>query len=65
METLARGNPVSYVIEGLRSLILDGWVADKLAICAGVIAVTGLLLTWLSVRTINGYDRLISARARP
>ena len=26
METLARINPVSYVIVGLRSLILEGWV---------------------------------------
>ncbi len=57
MEALARANPVSYVIEGLRSLVLEGWVIDKLAICGGVILVTGLVLTWLSVRAINGYDR--------
>ena len=57
MEALARGNPVSYVIEGLRSLVLEGWVLDKLAICFGVIVVTGLLLTWLSVRAIENYDR--------
>lgn len=57
MEALARANPVSYVIEGLRSLVLEGWVLDKLAICCGVILVTGLVLTWLSVRAIDGYDR--------
>jgi ABC-2 type transport system permease protein len=57
METLARINPVSYVIEGLRSLVLQGWVPGKLAICAGVIVATGLILTWLSVRAIEGYDR--------
>jgi ABC-2 type transport system permease protein len=57
MEVLARINPVSYVIEGLRSLVLEGWVLDKLAICGGVILVTGLVLTWLSVRAIDGYDR--------
>jgi ABC-2 type transport system permease protein len=57
MEVLARGNPVSYVIEGLRSLVLEGWVLDKLAICLGIIAATGLILTWLSVRAIEGYDR--------
>jgi ABC-2 type transport system permease protein len=57
MEVLARANPVSYVIEGLRSLVLEGWVLDKLAICCGVILVTGLVLTWLSVRAIDGYDR--------
>jgi len=57
MEALARANPVSYVIEGLRSLVLEGWVWHKLAICFGVILVTGLVLTWLSVRAIEGYDR--------
>ena len=57
MEVLARANPVSYVIEGLRSLVLEGWVIDKLAICGGVILVTGIVLTWLSVRAIDGYDR--------
>ena len=57
MEAFARANPVSYVIEGLRSLVLEGWVLDKLAICAGVILATGLVLTWLSVRAIDAYDR--------
>ena len=57
MEALARANPVSYVIEGLRSLVLQGWVLHKLAICMAVIVATGLLLTWLSVRTIERFDR--------
>jgi ABC-2 type transport system permease protein len=57
MEALARANPVSYVIEGLRSLVLEGWVWDKLAICLGVIVVTGIVLVTLSVRTIEAYDR--------
>ncbi len=57
MEALARANPVSYVIEGLRSLVLEGWVWHKLAICAAVILVTGLVLIWLSVRAIERYDR--------
>jgi ABC-2 type transport system permease protein len=57
METLARANPVSYVIEGLRSLVLDGWNLDKLGVCLAVIVATGLVLTWLSVRTIESYDR--------
>jgi hypothetical protein len=36
METLARINPVSYVIVGLGSLILEGWVVEDLpagAVC--------------------------------
>jgi ABC-2 type transport system permease protein len=57
MEALARANPVSYVIEGLRSLVLEGWVVHKLALCLAIIAGTGLLLTWLSVRAIERYDR--------
>ncbi|HEV3228291.1 MAG TPA: ABC transporter permease [Solirubrobacteraceae bacterium] len=57
MEALARANPVSYVIEGVRSLVLEGWVWHKLAICLLVIVATGLLLTWLCVRAIEHYDR--------
>ena len=57
MEALARANPVSYVIEGLRSLLLEGWVADKLLLCIGVTIATGLILTWLSLRLIERYDR--------
>jgi ABC-2 type transport system permease protein len=57
MEALARANPVSYVIEGLRSLILQGWVLDKLLLCIGVTLLTGLVLTLLSLRTIERYDR--------
>jgi ABC-2 type transport system permease protein len=57
METLARINPVSYVIVGLRSLVIDGWDAGKLAVCLGVILVMGALLTALSLRAIATYDR--------
>jgi ABC-2 type transport system permease protein len=57
MEALARINPVSYIIEGLRSLVLEGWVFQKLGICLGVIIITGIVLTFLSVRAIDTYDR--------
>jgi ABC-2 type transport system permease protein len=57
METLARINPVSYVIDGLRSLVIEGWVPGKLAACVGVILGLGLLLTTLSLRAISNYDR--------
>jgi ABC-2 type transport system permease protein len=57
MEKLARINPVSYVIVGLRSLIIDGWDAGKLAACVGVIVVMIVLLTGLSLRAIARYDR--------
>ena len=57
METLARINPVSYVIVGLRSLVIDGWDAGKLAACMGVIVGLGAVLTALSLRAIATYDR--------
>ena len=57
METLARANPVSYVIEGLRSLVIQGWDADKLAACGGVILALIALLTALSLHAIATYDR--------
>jgi ABC-2 type transport system permease protein len=57
MEGLARANPVSYVIVGLRSLVIDGWDAGKLAACGGVIVGLTVLLTALSLRAIATYDR--------
>ena len=57
METLARINPISYVIVGVRSLVIDGWDAGKIGICLLVIVVLGLALTALSLRTIARYDR--------
>jgi ABC-2 type transport system permease protein len=57
MEALARANPVSYVIVGLRSLVIDGWDAGKLAVCGGVIVALTFVLTALSLRAIATYDR--------
>jgi ABC-2 type transport system permease protein len=57
METLAKINPVSYVIVGIRSLIIDGWVVDKILVCLGVILVMGVVLIGLSLRAIANYDR--------
>jgi ABC-2 type transport system permease protein len=57
METLARINPVSYVIVGIRSLIIDGWVVDRILVCIGVIVAMGVILIGLSLRAIETYDR--------
>jgi ABC-2 type transport system permease protein len=57
METLARINPVSYVIVGLRSLVIDGWDAGKIGAAVLVIVVMGVALTALSLRAIATYDR--------
>jgi ABC-2 type transport system permease protein len=57
METLAHINPVSYVIVGMRSLVIDGWNAGELAACLIVIVGLGAILTGLSLRAIATYDR--------
>jgi ABC-2 type transport system permease protein len=57
METLARINPVSYVIVGLRSLVIDGWNAHDIGICVAVIVGLGAVLTGLSLRALANYDR--------
>ncbi len=57
MEALARANPVSYVIEGLRSLVIEGWDLDKLAASVAVIVALVVGLTALSLRAIATYDR--------
>ena len=57
METLARINPVSYVIVGLRSLVIDGWKPGEIGVCVLVIALLGAVLTILSLRAIATYDR--------
>jgi len=57
METLARINPVSYVIEGLRSLIIEGWVLEDILICVAVIVSMTVILTALSLRSIANYDK--------
>jgi ABC-type multidrug transport system permease subunit len=57
METLARINPISYVIVGLRSLVIDGWNLGNIGICVGVIVALGAILTALSLHTIATYDR--------
>jgi ABC-2 type transport system permease protein len=57
MQTLARFNPVSYVIEGLRALILEGFVWSKVLACVAVIVVSGTVLTYASLRALINYDK--------
>ncbi|MCW3029703.1 MAG: drrB 3 [Solirubrobacterales bacterium] len=57
METLARINPISYVIVGIRSLVIDGWDVGKIGVCVLVIVLMGIVLTALSLRAIATYDR--------
>src|SRR5437763_1034711 len=57
MQTLARINPLSYVIVGLRSLVIDGWDAGRIGVSILVVAAMGAILTALSLRAIATYDR--------
>lgn len=56
MEIAATLNPVTYIMEGARSLILHGWDAAALAKGFTVIAVTMVLMLALSTKMINNYD---------
>jgi ABC-2 type transport system permease protein len=52
--TIATWNPVSYMVEGLRSLIITGWDGGALwrgFLAAGVMALLGLVLASRSLRT--------------
>jgi ABC-2 type transport system permease protein len=56
MEIAATFNPVTYVMEAARSLVIDGWDGTALLKGAIVIAVSMAAMLGLSVRMINRYD---------
>ena len=56
MEIAATINPVTYMMEAARSLILVGFDEAALAKGFGVIIVTMALMLVLSVRMVNNYD---------
>ena len=56
MEVAATINPVTYLMEALRSLILDDLVWSKIWPGFLVVAVMGVIMLLLSVRMIENYD---------
>lgn len=58
LETAARFNPITYVLEGTRSLVIDGWEAGPLLACAAVTVATAVVLLGLSVRAMQSYGDL-------
>ena len=56
MEIAATLNPVTYVMEGLRSLILEDLNWAVIARGFAVVAILGAVMVTLSVRTIRNYD---------
>lgn len=56
MEIAATCNPVTYIMEAARSLVLEGFDGAALARGFGVVVVLGALMLALSVRVMNNYD---------
>jgi ABC-2 type transport system permease protein len=56
MEVAATANPVTYLMEALRSLILDDLDWEKILPGFGVVAALGVVMLVLNVRMIRGYD---------
>jgi ABC-2 type transport system permease protein len=56
MEIAASLNPVTYVMEGLRSLILEDLAWSAILPAFAVVAVLGALMLALNVRVIQRYD---------
>jgi ABC-2 type transport system permease protein len=56
MEVAATLNPVTYLMEAMRSLILDDLAWEKILPGFGVVAALGALMLALTVRTIQRYD---------
>ena len=53
-QTVATWNPVSYMLEGIRSLVIDGWDAEALALgfgCAAAVAVIAMAAASAALRT--------------
>ena len=53
-QTVATWNPVSYMLEGIRSLVLTGWDPEALALgfaCAGGLALIALAAASSALRT--------------
>src|SRR5215211_717328 len=55
--TVATINPVSYLIEGLRSLIITGWDTEALALGFGVALATFVVALWASTLALR--NRLV------
>ena len=56
MEIAATLNPVTYIMEALRSLILEDLPWAKIGRGFAVVAVSAVLMVALNVRTIRSYD---------
>jgi len=58
-ETVATFNPVSYLVEGIRSLLVEGWDGEALALAFGMTAAIAVLATLSANRALK--ERLARA----
>ena len=56
MEIAASCNPVTYVMEAMRSLILEGFVAAPLIRGFAVVGALLAVMIWLNIRLVRSYD---------
>jgi ABC-2 type transport system permease protein len=56
MRVAATFNPVTYLMEALRSLILENYAWAKIGRGFAVVAVAGVLMIFLNVRAVRAYD---------
>ena len=56
MEIAATINPVTYVMEGMRSLVLERYHWETIGLGFLVVAISGAIMLALSVRVIRNYD---------
>jgi ABC-2 type transport system permease protein len=51
--TIATWNPLSYLIDGMRSLVITGWDAGALAACVGTATAILVLSYWFAARLLQ------------
>jgi len=56
MEIAASCNPVTYIMEALRSLILEDFNWERIGTGAAVLGVLAVLMVFLNLRSVNNYD---------
>jgi ABC-2 type transport system permease protein len=52
-ETIATYNPLSYLVEANRSLLIDGWDAEALALGCGIAGALGVVCLLFTVRRLK------------
>jgi ABC-2 type transport system permease protein len=54
MAAIARVNPVTYLLEGMRSLVTEGWVADDLLGAFAAVVLVGIFTFTLAITAMRG-----------